>query len=64
MGKKDDRLTDASTKSAERLLGSLSNPGNIRVRKMFGGYGVFKEDKMFALVDSDGLIFLKPTIQT
>ncbi|HAV78026.1 MAG TPA: competence protein TfoX [Anaerolineae bacterium] len=59
MGTKGDKLTDASAASAEKLQGSLSHLGDIRIRKMFGGHGVFNEDKMFALVDSEGGIFFK-----
>jgi DNA transformation protein len=33
--------------------------GDISSKKMFGGYGVFEEGKMFALVNSAGGVFLK-----
>jgi DNA transformation protein len=59
MGEKDARLTGAASTSAEDLQLRLSSLGNIRIRKMFGGYGVFEEDTMFALVDSAGGIFFK-----
>jgi DNA transformation protein len=59
MGKKDDQLTSKSTLSAEKLQDRLFGLGAIRLKKMFGGYGVFEEDTMFALVDSQGVIFFK-----
>jgi DNA transformation protein len=59
MGKKDDKLTSESSKSAEDIQNRLARLGEIRVKKMFGGYGVFEEDKMFALIDSNGRIFFK-----
>lgn len=59
MGTKGDKLTDASSLSAERLQQDLAQLGDIRIRKMFGGYGVFEEKTMFALVDSQGRIFFK-----
>ncbi len=59
MGKQGAKLTEASSTSAEGLQRSLSNLGDIRIRKMFGGYGVFELDTMFALVDSEGNIYFK-----
>ncbi|MFC1998011.1 TfoX/Sxy family protein [Chloroflexota bacterium] len=59
MGKKGDKMTGSSSMSAQELQESLIPLGVIRIRKMFGGYGVFEEDTMFALVDSQGVIFFK-----
>ena len=59
MGEKGNRSTSESSKSAENLQQRLVKLGNIRIKKMFGGYGVFEEDKMFALVDSKGSVFFK-----
>jgi len=59
MDTKSDKLTSASALSAERLQRGLSSLGDIRTRKMFGGYGLFEEDTMFALVDSEGGIYFK-----
>ena len=59
MGTKNDRLTNASSVSAEDLQESLLPLGDVRIRKMFGGYGVFEGETMFALVDSNGVIFFK-----
>ena len=59
MGKKDAKLTGGSTAAAEGRQQSLVPLVDIRLRKMFGGYRVFAEDPMFALVDSGGTIFFK-----
>ncbi|MCJ7715155.1 MAG: TfoX/Sxy family protein [Anaerolineales bacterium] len=59
MGDKGDQLTNASTTAAEGLRELVTRLGNIRLKKMFGGYGVFEEDTMFALVDKNGQVFLK-----
>jgi DNA transformation protein len=59
MGTKGAKLTSASATSAERLQVGLSRLGDISIRKMFGGYGVFEAGTMFALVDSEGGIFFK-----
>jgi DNA transformation protein len=55
----DESKTGVSQLTAERLEASLSKLGAIRVRKMFGGYGVFEEDTMFALIDKDGGVYFK-----
>jgi TfoX/Sxy family transcriptional regulator of competence genes len=59
MGTKGAKLTSASATSAERLQVGLSRLGDISIRKMLGGYGVFEARTMFALVDSQGGIFVK-----
>ena len=59
MGTKGDKMTNASVEAAEMLQLSLAGLGNISTRKMFGGSGVFVDDSMFALVDSQGAVFFK-----
>ena len=59
MGKEGAKLTSASGKSAEDVQNRLAGIGAIRVKKMFGGYGIFEGDKMFALIDSSGRLFFK-----
>jgi DNA transformation protein len=59
MVEKGKKLTSESSKSAEDIQNRLSGVGDIRIRKMFGGHGIFEEDKMFALVDSKGRVFFK-----
>jgi len=52
-------MTSESSKSAEDIQNRLAMLGDIRAKKMFGGYGIFEEDKMFALIDSTGRVFFK-----
>lgn len=59
MGTKGERETSASGQSAELLLARIDGLGNITSKKMFGGYGIFNEGKMFGIVDSKGNCFLK-----
>ncbi|NQS91335.1 MAG: TfoX/Sxy family protein [Chloroflexi bacterium] len=59
MAEKGDQLTNLSALAAEKFQEIVGGLGSIRTKKMFGGYGVFEEDTMFALVDKDGNIFLK-----
>lgn len=44
---------------AERLLDELAPLGEVTAKRMFGGYGVFEDGVMFALVDSSGGAFLR-----
>lgn len=59
MGKKGDRLTGDATETAEMLVDALGALGDVTSRKMFGGYGVFLDGVMFALVDSAGVPHLR-----
>lgn len=59
MGEKGAKLTSESSKSADELQKRLSNLGDIRIKKMFGGHGIFEEEKMFSLIDSNGQVFFK-----
>ena len=52
-------MTNPSTTSAEGLRDRISHLGDIRLKKMFGGHGVFVESTMFALVDRTGDIYFK-----
>lgn len=59
MGVKGAKETEGAATTAEDLVASLAPLGDVRSRKMFGGYGVFAEDTMFAIVDSAGKAFLR-----
>ena len=59
MGTKGDKLTGASSLSAEELQDRLMPLGDIRIRKMFGGYGIFENKAMFALINSEGDVYFK-----
>ena len=53
MGKKGDKMENASSISAERIQKELAHLGDIHIRKMFGGHGIFMEDnsKFTVLID-------------
>ena len=59
MGTKGDYLTNDASMSSELLIEKLSAIEGINSKKMFGGYGIFQEGKMFALVNSKGEIYFK-----
>ena len=58
MGAKGTRQKTAGIEAAaefEQQLGALG----VSARAMFGGHGLFKEDVMFAIVDSEGRLYLR-----
>ena len=59
MSKKEAKQTKAAYERGEALVSTLSVLGDVNGRKMFGGYGIFIEDAMFALVSSDNVIHFK-----
>ena len=59
MGKKGARLTNQAQEASASIVQALSDLGTVSSRKMFGGYGIFKDKTMFALVTSDGIVFFK-----
>ena len=59
MGNKGDKLSNDASLSAELLSDRLNGILGISTKKMFGGFGVFHDGKMFGLVNSKGEIYLK-----
>ena len=59
MGEKGSRFTGEVADVAEAFVATVDTIGDVTWRRMFGGAGVFVEDKMFALIDSDGRLHLK-----
>ena len=68
MGKKGAKLNptataQASTNEAAALIDDLLPMGlplgDLQARRMFGGYGVFANGVMFALIDPDGVAHLR-----
>ncbi len=59
MGTKGDKETGESAITAELLKEKLGSIDGITSKKMFGGHGIFHEDKMFGLIDSKGRAFIK-----
>ena len=64
MGKKGDKSTSYGAEVAENLLDQLAPITGITAKKMFGGHGLFHDDKMFGMVDSKGQCLLKATDET
>jgi len=59
MGRNGDKLTQDSVLVAELLIEKLAPIGGISSKKMFGGYGIFHDGKMFGIIDSQGQCFMK-----
>ena len=59
MGEKGEKLTVDATAVCDQVVKDLAPLGDVSSRKMFGGYGIFESVAMFALVDSQGQVFLK-----
>ena len=59
MGTKGNKLSSETGKAAEEFVARIAPLGDISSKKMFGGYGIFESGKMFALVNSNGQVFLK-----
>ena len=59
MGIKGDKSGESAAMSVELLQEKLATIDGITTKKMFGGYGVFHDGKMFALVNSAGEVYFK-----
>ena len=59
MGEKGAKMTNASAEMADQLVKVFKDLGVIKSKKMFGGHGIFCDEKMFCIVDSKGQTFLK-----
>ncbi len=58
MASKGARQKTAGVEAAARLEQQLE-PLGVQARAMFGGHGLFKDDVMFAIVDSEGRLYLR-----
>lgn len=59
MGIKGDRLTQQAAVTADLVVHKLAAINNITSKKMFGGFGIFQEGKMFGIIDSKGQVYFK-----
>ena len=59
MGEKGAKNSQDAAETCERSVQDLTPLGEVSSRKMFGGYGIFESSIMFALVNSQGDLFLK-----
>ena len=58
MGTKGARAKTAGIEAAAALEDTLA-PLGVTSKAMFGGHGLFKDEIMFAIVDSDGRLYLR-----
>ena len=58
MAAKGSRQKTAGIEAAARLEEQLASLG-VHARAMFGGHGLFKDEVMFAIVDSEGRLYLR-----
>lgn len=59
MGQKGDKLSNEAELTVEWLKEKLQVIDGVSSKKMFGGFGIFHDGKMFALVNSKGQTYLK-----
>ena len=59
MGEQGARQSDQAAETARGLVEDLVSLGEVTSKKMFGGFGIFVDGLMFALVDSEGSAFLR-----
>ncbi len=59
MGEKGSKHSEAGAAAAAAVVDDLVELGDLRGKKMFGGFGLFCEDTMFAIVDPAGIVFLR-----
>ncbi|MEO9965789.1 MAG: TfoX/Sxy family protein [Reichenbachiella sp.] len=59
MGTKGDKITNESSLTAALILEKLISIDGLSSKKMFGGYGIFNDGKMFGMVGSKGQAYLK-----
>ena len=53
------KLTGDPDGRADAATDRLSVLGNVTNKKMFGGFGIFVDAKMFAIIDKHGGVFFK-----
>ena len=59
MGTEGAKGGPAAASMAQRLVEEFATLGPVESKKMFGGFGLFCESVMFALVDTEGTAFLR-----
>jgi len=63
VGSKGARGKTAGIEAAAQLELTLG-PLGVTSRAMFGGHGIFRDDVMFAIVDSEGRLYLRADATT
>ncbi len=64
MGTKGRRAKAAGDRAAASFVKTAEPLGGVTSKAMFSGHGVFKDDVMFAIVDSEGRLYLRADATT
>jgi len=59
MGTKGDKASTKGAVFAKAIVPRLESLGKVTMKGMFGGFGIFQDGKMFALVTSNAELFFK-----
>ena len=59
MATRGARTKAAGKETAASVVVTLEPLGDVSSRSMFGGHGIFSEGVMFAIVDSEGRLYLR-----
>ncbi|HAW20337.1 MAG TPA: hypothetical protein DCX14_09155 [Flavobacteriales bacterium] len=59
MGIKGSKMTGDSASLAAVIEEKLASVDGFKTKKMFGGFGLFHDEKMFGLIDSKGGLYMK-----
>lgn len=59
MGMKGAKLTIEAGELCAQVVEFLAQTGDVTSKKMFGGYGIFENGLMFALVNSKAKLYFK-----
>lgn len=64
MGSKGTRAKVAGDRAAASFVKTAERLGGVTSKAMFGGHGIFQNDVMFAIVDSEGRLYLRADATT
>lgn len=59
MGEKGTKLTKSASDLEKMLMKKLDSIEGITSKKMFGGYGIFHEKKMFGIISAKSEVFFR-----
>jgi len=64
VGKKSVKQSPLAKEFAAEMVEALTPVGDVRSRPMFGGYGIFTDGTMFALIDREATLFFRADSST
>ncbi len=59
MGEKGAKQKSKTAEFTAEMVEALTPVGDVRSRPMFGGYGIFENGTMFALINREGTLFFR-----